>query len=121
MNIPQELYTVDSLLTLAGSSAAVFIITSVVGYLIGPKNSPLVKKWLGLVLALGLALLGITQVTNPTVGTWAVAVVNGFLIYLTAIGANIITATATTTKPRDRSLDSTPQPASPGSFGESWF
>lgn len=90
MEIPKDFYTTTTLFSLTGSATAVWIITSVFGYLLEPKDSKKIKKWLGLILSLALALIGVTEVTDRTGITWVVAVVNGFLIYLTAVGANTI-------------------------------
>jgi hypothetical protein len=90
MDIPKEFYTPATLGTLTGSATAVWIITSVIGYVLEPKDSKKLKKWLGLVLSLALSLLGASQLTEHTLMIWVVAVVNGFLIYLTAVGANTI-------------------------------
>ena len=46
-----ELYTVNTLFTLGGAATAVWVITSVIGYLLEPKDSKKLKKWLGLFLA----------------------------------------------------------------------
>jgi thiol:disulfide interchange protein len=90
MEIPKEFYTTATLYTLTGSATAVWIITSVIGYVIELKDGKKLKKWLGLILSLALALIGASQLPDRTSGTWVVAVVNGFLIYLTAVGANTI-------------------------------
>lgn len=92
MEIPKEFYTAGTLYTLTGSSTAVWIITSVIGYVLEPKDSKKLKKWLGLALSLVLALLGASQLMERSATTWVVAVINGFLIYLTAVGANTIVA-----------------------------
>ena len=90
MEIPTELYTIDSLFSLTGSATAVWIITSVAGYLLELKNSVKIKKWLGFALSMLFALLGATLVQEKSFLIWIVAVVNGFVIYFTAVGANTI-------------------------------
>lgn len=90
MDIPKEFYTAATLFSLSGSATAVWIITSVIGYLLQPRDTKQIKKWLGLLLSLALALFGASQLAERTQLTWVVAVVNGFLIYLTAVGANAI-------------------------------
>ena len=90
MDIPNDFYTTGTLFSLTGAATAVWIITSVIGYVMDVKDSTRIKKWLGLALSLILALLGATQVQDRTSMTWVVALVNGFLIYLTAVGANAV-------------------------------
>lgn len=120
MEIPNELYTASSLLTLSGSATAVFIITSVIGYLIGGSRGLTIKKWLGLALALIFAFLGATQVNNPDLVTWVVALVNGFLIYLTAVGANTIVGYAATTT-AEAPIRETSASAGRSGFADPWF
>lgn len=90
MEIPNTFYTAATLFSLSGSSTAVLIITSVVGYLLEPRESKNIKKWLGLLLSILLALLGATYLEEKGILTWVIATINGFLIYLTAVGANTI-------------------------------
>lgn len=124
MQALNNFYTIDTLLTLTGSATAVWIITSVVGYLLEPRNSEKVKKWLGLFLSLVLALLGATTVQEQTLLTWLVAVVNGFVIYLTAVGANTIRAQTTnggeTAHPFVRETGASRKRAR-GNFTEPWW
>ena len=90
MEVPKELYTTSTLFTLGGSVSAVWIITSVIDHLIGSQKIQKLKKWIGFILSLGLALLGATLIKERTVLTWVVAAVNGFIIYLTAVGINAV-------------------------------
>lgn len=92
MEFPKELYTTSTLFTLGGSASAVWIITSVIGYLAGSQKIQNLKKWIGLILSFAFALLGATLIEERTVLTWVVAVVNGFLVYLTAVGINTVVA-----------------------------
>ena len=123
MAIPQDFYTTATLFSLSGSASAVWIITSLIGYLLESKASKKFKKWFGLILSITLSLLGATLVKEQQPLTWLVAVVNGFLIYITAIGANTITAKAATAggsrkRPvRETSADK----AERGNFTETWW
>jgi uncharacterized membrane protein len=94
MEIPSDFFTVTSLGTLAGASAAVFIVTSVFGYLMNSRRSETIKKWLGLALSFVVAFLAASLIEDKAVSVWIIAIFNGFLIYFTAIGANTITAAA---------------------------
>jgi drug/metabolite transporter (DMT)-like permease len=122
MKVPNDLYTAATLFTLTGSAAAVWAITSVIGYLLELKESRRVKKWLGLVLSLGLALIGASQVQASSALTWTVGIVNGFLIYLTAVGANTVTAEAAHAKRTPESpVRETGRRRKRGSFTEPWW
>lgn len=90
MGTPNDFYTSTTLLSLTGSASAVWIITSVTGYILEPKDSRNLKKWLGLIISMILAFLGATQIQEQTLLTWVIAFFNGFLIYLTAVGANTV-------------------------------
>ena len=123
MDIPNDFYTAATLFSLSGSSTAVLIITSVIGYLLEPKDSRSIKKWVGLFLSIVLALLGVTQLKETETLTWVVAIVNGFLIYLTAVGANTIIAHVESSKESSQS----PLPTSRAhrclrkNFTDSWW
>lgn len=119
MGIPDDFYTVSSLFTLTGSSTAVWIITSVVGDLLGSKLKKKAKKWLGLALSIAFMLLAAIFVSEKTVLTWVVALVNAFLVYLTAVGINSVTSQAKT-----RESGSPVKPTSgegEGGFFEPWW
>ncbi|NQT80162.1 MAG: hypothetical protein HQ555_07225 [Candidatus Aminicenantes bacterium] len=90
MALPEEFLTTSTLFTLGGSATAVWIITGVIGDLFESEISEKIKKWIGLILSLAIVLLGATFVKEPTMLTWVVAVVNGFLVYATAVGINTV-------------------------------
>jgi hypothetical protein len=88
MELPNDFYTVTTLLTLSGSSMAVLIITAVLGDLLGRKYKLIAKKWTALFLSLFFSLLGVTLIKEKSLLIWVVAVVNGFLIYAASVGWN---------------------------------
>lgn len=90
MKLPEDFFTIATLFTLSGLVTAVWIITSVIGYLFESQNIQKFKKWIGLILSLAFVLLGATLTEEKTMLTWVVAVVNGFLVYLTAVGINTV-------------------------------
>jgi uncharacterized membrane protein YqgA involved in biofilm formation len=123
MAIPQDFYTTATLFSLSGSASAVWIITSVIGYLLESKASKQFKRWFGFILSITISILGAAFVNEQQPLTWVVAVVNGFLIYTSAIGANTITEKAATVggqrkRPvRETSADK----AKRGNFTEAWW
>ncbi|MBL7084113.1 MAG: hypothetical protein ISS41_10885 [Candidatus Aminicenantes bacterium] len=90
MALPEEFLTTSTLFTLGGSATAVWIITSAIGCLFESQKIEKIKKWIGLILSLAIVLFGVTLVKEPTMLTWVVAVVNGFLVFLTVLGLNTV-------------------------------
>lgn len=83
MSLPSELFTPQSILTLTGATGAVYVVCA--GLQRAFDFNP---RWLALALSLVLAIAG-AHATQPHVAaTYLVAVVNGFLIYCTALGVN---------------------------------
>jgi uncharacterized membrane protein len=123
MAIPQDFYTTATLFSLSGLASAVWIITSVIGYLLESKASRQFKKWFGLILSIALSISGATLVKEQQQLTWVVAVVNGFLIYITAIGANTITEKAATAGGRRKRpvRETSADKAKRGNFTEAWW
>jgi len=106
MKLPEDFFTAATLFTLTGLATAVWIITSVIGYLFQSQNIQNLKKWIGLILSLGFVILGASLIEEKNTLTWVVAVVNGFLVYLTAVGINTVVsarpATRETRRPATR-------------------
>jgi len=94
MELPKEFYTPATLFTLTGMATAVWFMTCVIGYLV--RIGVETRKWVGFVLSLFFALLGASLLQDKTLVTWVVATVNGFLIYLTAVGVNTVSAPSAT-------------------------
>ncbi len=122
MEVPKDFFTASTLFTLGGSATAVWIITSVIGYVMDSQSSQKLKKWIGLILSLVLTLLGASLLADPDPLKWVVAVVNGFLVYLTAIGINTVVSPAA---PRGGQLPIRETGAggksNRGRFAERWF
>jgi hypothetical protein len=127
MQIPSDLFTTTSLLTLQGSAVAVFIITSILGYLLpNGKNIKLVKIWTALVLSIALGFLGLVQVSGPTILNWFVAFFNGCLIFLTAIGGNAVTSSGGNAVPASGgnavpAFSANAKPQKVSGFRDRWF
>jgi hypothetical protein len=89
MDFPKELYQPKTLLTLGGASVAVVVVCGVVGYVFNFN-----PKWLGLLVSLGIAFVGLTAIGPDFHARRAAyitaAVVNGALIYSQAVGLNAL-------------------------------
>jgi predicted heme/steroid binding protein len=90
MAIPQNFFTLESMLTLTGASGATYLIAN------GCQNAlSFNPKWLALAIAQALSWYGTyvsTYQATHHMSEFFVAFVNGFLIYATAAGANAATA-----------------------------
>lgn len=88
------LFTLTSLLSLQGASAASLIIPNVLRYLIGAAFDRY-EKWTGFIISMVIALATALIATEPNPVKWLVAIVNGFLIFASAIGVNEVVARRT--------------------------
>jgi len=84
-NLPSEFFTLQSMLTLTGATGAVFVISN--GLQRAFNFNP---KWLALLIAQILSIVGVFITTEASISDFFVGFVNGFLIYSTAIGVNQI-------------------------------
>ncbi|OXA93796.1 hypothetical protein [Flavobacterium hercynium] len=84
--IPKEFFTLQSMLTLTGATGVVFVVSN--GLQRAFNFNP---KWLALIIAEVLAIVGVITTKQYAISDFFVAIVNGFLIYSTAVGTNQIT------------------------------
>jgi hypothetical protein len=81
MDLPKDFFTLQSMLTLTGASGATFVICN------GLQNAfNFNPRWLGLAVAIALMVGGTIAVSQTRAADFLVAVINGFLVYLTAVG-----------------------------------
>ena len=114
--LPHELFTPQSMFTLAGATAATFVIAN--GLQQAFNFNP---RWLGLAIAQAISLYGVFS--NQGGGSdYFIAVVNGFLIYCAATGATQMAAGPTRDSTVARGEVLTRSAASPRrSFLSPWF
>jgi hypothetical protein len=97
MSFPQELFTTQSMLTLGGATAGTVVVCN--GLQAAFNFNP---KWLALAVSLAIALVGAFGLSDSSghyVSTGFIAVLNGFLIYCTALGANTVVVSRGTAAP----------------------
>lgn len=82
-----ELFTLQSLLSLQGAAVAALLVPNVLTYLVGDVFKPY-KKWVSFILAVGLAYLVAFLAPTQAWTKWIVAFFNGFLVFASAIGIN---------------------------------
>lgn len=92
-----EFFTLEYLLSFGGATAVVILVTTVIGMLVGEAVKPHLK-WVALVVALGLTMLGAAVTPDPAWTKWIMAAVNGFVVFLAAVGANQLTAERVTAR-----------------------
>ncbi len=85
MEIPAEFFTVQSMLTLTGTTTATYVISNVIQHVFNYN-----PKWLALIIAMALSFFGVFS-NNGTGGDYFIGIINGFLIYATSLG--IVTLT----------------------------
>lgn len=114
--IPKEFFTVQSMLTLTGAAGMTLVIAN--GVQLAFNTNP---RWLALVIAEVLSLMG-TYISHKPEADWTdyfVAVVNGFLIFVTAAGGtHVAGGQGPQAQPRG-SQNVTPNPKR--SFFSPWF
>ncbi len=87
-NARSELYSARTLYTLGGSSSAVWVFTTLVGWIF--KFNLDNYRWIGLIVAMILSFVGAFRVAKVQPQLMVVAFFNGLLIYLTSVGMNAI-------------------------------
>lgn len=80
-------FTMESLMTLQGATAACLLVPNVAAYLIGPACDAY-RKWISLVVAFGIAFMTAFFAETPLWSKWVLAFLNGLLIFASAVGIN---------------------------------
>jgi hypothetical protein len=93
VDIPDKLFTWESLVTLAGATAATMLVTNVLRSLTNWS-----AKWIGFITAMIIALACVIFGIQAKPADYFIAILNGFLIYATAAGGMQITGSPATTK-----------------------
>lgn len=104
-----QLFTWQSLASFQGAATVALIVPNVLGFLIGNKFSPF-KKWFAFVIAIVLSLAVAYLAESTDITKWIVAIVNGFLIFASAVGINQ-SATASLIPNHDMALGEKKQPS----------
>lgn len=86
-NAINSFFTMESLMTLQGATAACLLVPNVAAYLIGPEFDKY-RKWVSLVIAFGIAFMTAYLAETPLWSKWVLAFFNGLLIFSSAVGIN---------------------------------
>ncbi len=87
MQPPTEFFSHSTILTLAGASGAVYVVTSAIQHAMNYN-----PRWLALLLSIVLGIGGAAALQAPMLVDYMVGLVNGCLIYFTTVGINSISA-----------------------------
>ncbi|MEV6918667.1 hypothetical protein AB0M83_27170 [Amycolatopsis sp. NPDC051106] len=82
-----QLFTVESVLTLQGATAATLLVPHVVQSLAGRRYTELWRLRTAFVVAMALALLT-AAIADGSPLKWLIAVLNGCLVFASAVGIN---------------------------------
>ena len=82
-----DFFTWESLGTFQGATAAILLVVNVFGYLIGPRFDKW-RKWLAIVLALGIEAVLSYTAAGSGFEKWVVAFLNALLLFAAAMGIN---------------------------------
>jgi hypothetical protein len=86
--LPDKLYTTKTMFTLGGSSAAVWMLTSVLELVFDVNIDK--YKWIGLATALFISFAGTINIKNIGLKVLMISLFNGLMIYLNAVGIDSI-------------------------------
>lgn len=81
MEIPNEFFTVESLLTLTGATLITTIVTNAIQYAFSWN-----PKWFGLIIAMIIAIVGVILTPEFKPIDFFIGVINGFFIYANSTG-----------------------------------
>lgn len=82
-----ELFTIQSLLSMQGAAAASLIVPNVLIYLLGDSFKPY-KKWVAFLIAMALSYVVAILAPTQDWTKWLIAFFNGFLVFASAVGIN---------------------------------
>jgi hypothetical protein len=118
IHVPQEFFTVQSMLTLTGATGATFIVAN--AFQMALNFNP---KWFALLIAIIIALFGVYQshnVDEPHLfSDYFVGTINGFLIYCTTAGGTQILGQRNSPEATHRGVG--PDPIKKGSVSKRKF
>ncbi len=85
MDLPKEFFTPQSALTLSGAVAITYVVSNTIQSVFNFN-----PRWLALLISLAVSLFGVWY-TKGDVLSYAFGVLNGCLVYLSAVGLSTVT------------------------------
>jgi hypothetical protein len=98
MTLPNDFFTIQSMMTLTGATGATIVIAN--GCQKAFNFNP---KWFALAIAVGISLFGVFA-SNGAGSDYFIGLVNGFLIFCTSAGASTIVGTPSPQESQARGL-----------------
>ena len=116
MKLPTEFFSQSTILTLAGASGAVYVVTSAIQHVMNYN-----PRWLALLLSIVLGIVGAAVLESPTLIDYMVGLVNGCLIYCTTVGINSISAEPSSSGMVSKGVGGPTMAAQHRTFRYRWF
>ena len=92
-----DFFTLEYILTFGGATAVVVLVTTVVNLLVGERAKPHLKS-IALLTAIAVMLLGAWVSNTRDAATWIMALINGLVVFLAAVGSNQLLADRVTVR-----------------------
>ena len=108
MALPKEFFTPETMLTLAGAAGSTFVVCNGL-----QKAFNFNPRWLALLIAEAIVLAGTASTGANRPVDYVVALINGFLVYLTAAGGTGAAGTSGPLSPAGGTATSIPSTALP--------
>jgi hypothetical protein len=112
VKLPTEFFSQSTILTLAGASGAVYVVTSALQHALNYN-----PRWLALLLSIVLGIVGVAA----TLVDYMVGLVNGCLIYCTTVGINSMSAKSRPGGRVSKGVGDSPIAVQHRTFRSRWF
>jgi hypothetical protein len=116
VKLPTEFFSQSTILTLAGASGAVYVVTSALQHALNYN-----PRWLALLLSIVLGIVGVAATQAPTLVDYMVGLVNGCLIYCTTVGINSMSAKSRPGGRVSKGVGDSPIAVQHRTFRSRWF
>jgi hypothetical protein len=85
MEIPKEFITPSTLSTFAGALSVIFVVCNAI-----KSSTGYMRKWLVLLISTIISFILVSQTTNVSLIDFVFGTFNGCLLYLAALGGNVL-------------------------------
>ena len=116
MELPSELFNRQSILTLTGAAGAIYVVTAAAQHALNFN-----PRWLALGLSIAAGIVGASTIEASTYVDYLIGVVNGCLIYCTAVGINTLAGGPSTGRLVSKGMGQVDSGAEKCHFRSRWF
>jgi hypothetical protein len=113
--LPPQFFTIQSMLTLGGATTATSLVCNSLQHAFNFN-----PKWLALIIAQAFSLYG-TSLHANTPSDYFVGLINGFLIYSSAVGITQISGVRAASDANPMDVGKRPNAAARRTFRSAWF